>query len=48
MGRGLDAAPPGLTVKVDDEMVSAFEDEQDFVMESTFNSADGTIAITLR
>jgi len=29
-------------------MVAAFEDEQDFVMETTFNNADGTISITLR
>ena len=40
--------PPGLTVKIDDTMVAALEDEQDFVMESVYNATDGTVAITLR
>ena len=39
---------PGLPIKVDDDMVAAFEDEQDFVMETTFNNTDGTVSITLR
>lgn len=38
----------GLVVKVDDRMVENFEDEQDFVMESTYNSAEGTVSISLR
>lgn len=38
----------GLAVKVDDRMVENFEDEQDFVMETTFSSTDGTMAISLR
>jgi hypothetical protein len=44
--RGLGGAA-GLAIKVDDAMVAAFEDEQDFVMEISVNQADGAVTITL-